>query len=184
MKDEVCSAVGFLTEHLISNGSIPIEQVELFRGTLVQLITERFQDHWHPEKPLKGNAFRCLNVDTTAIDPLLVKASNASGFSPLKLQEVFPDGLALWIDPSDVCCRVGRIPIRTIYGQRTSPFASPQPLRRKQQPFAPINYNTSPYHCSTTAKRNNTPTYFQNKENFNRFHWVNHDVTYMTAQVY
>ncbi|EDO43445.1 predicted protein, partial [Nematostella vectensis] len=106
MKNEVSSAVNFVVSNL-TNTSLSSEQVGQFKENLEQLITERFQDHWHPNKPLKGNAYRCLNVDTTAIDPLLVKASLASGFSPLKLQEVFPDGLALWIDPEDVCCRVG-----------------------------------------------------------------------------
>ncbi|XP_032241044.1 protein BTG1 [Nematostella vectensis] len=184
MKNEVSSAVNFVVSNL-TNTSLSSEQVGQFKENLEQLITERFQDHWHPNKPLKGNAYRCLNVDTTAIDPLLVKASLASGFSPLKLQEVFPDGLALWIDPEDVCCRVGRIPIRTIYGHRSSPTFTPPP--RRHQPFTPINFNTSPYHCTVTYPANNrtyNPKYFQNKENFNRYHWVNREANFMTAQVY
>merc|ERR1712212_1365947 len=75
MRDEVNSAVNFLSNYLSTKPGLSFEQIELFRDNLVFLITERFQNHWHPSKPLKGNAYRCLNVDSTTVDPVIVKAS-------------------------------------------------------------------------------------------------------------
>ncbi|KAJ7392645.1 negative regulation of cell proliferation [Desmophyllum pertusum] len=99
MKDEVGSAIKFLSEVLSRSSKVNQEQVQKFKDTLEQLIIARFENHWHPNKPLKGNAFRCLNIETTGIDPVLLKATEASGISPSILQEIFPGGLALWIDP-------------------------------------------------------------------------------------
>lgn len=136
MKQEISSAVDFLSQYLLSNTKLSPDKIGLFRDNLEFLITERFQNHWHPSSPLKGNAYRCLNVDSTAVDPLIVKASHGSGISPLKFQELFPDGLALWIDPRDVCYRIGkRLTIKTIYGHTDE-----------------VSYPSSPYvYCSPKA---------------------------------
>lgn len=122
MKQEISSAVTFLVEFLSSKKELSYEQIELFRCSLEAYMTHKFKNHWHPESPLKGNAFRCLNVDSTAVDPLLRQAACTSQFSPSYFQELFPDGLALWVDPKDVCCRIGkRFTINTIYKQIEEP---------------------------------------------------------------
>lgn len=108
MKDEVRSAIKFLTEVLSRNSKVNQEQIQTFQDTLEGLIIARFENHWHPNKPLKGNAFRYINIEMTGIDPVLLKATKASGISPSVLLEIFPGGLALWIDPGEVPCRIGK----------------------------------------------------------------------------
>lgn len=161
MKQEVSSAVNFLTDYLSSNTELSHDQIELFGDNLEYLITERFQNHWHPNSPLKGNAYRCLNVDSTTVDPVIVKASYACGISPSKFQELFPDGLALWIDPRDVCYRIGkRLAIKTIYGHSDQ-----------------ASYTSTPYqHCSPSANY----SYYKNQYN-----WYNSQYPYLqTTQVF
>jgi len=146
MKQEVSSAVNFLSGYLLSNTELSQDQIELFRDNLEYLITERFQNHWHPNSPLKGNAFRCLNVDSTAVDPVIVKASYASGISPLQFQQLFPDGLALWIDPRDVCYRIGkRLAIKTIYGHTDQPIFATNPFKQCSPKTNYNSYNRSQY---------------------------------------
>lgn len=178
MKDEVRSAVNFLKEHLETTTSLSPKHIDLFRDNLEYLMIERFQNHWHPEKPLKGNAFRCLNVDSTAIDPLLVKASTASGISPLTFQQMFPDGLALWIDPMDVCCRIGKRPvIRTIYGNGWVNNS------KGRDQLNHINLKSSPYQCSF-EKRPRNPYNYRRDFIPNYQGWNNNQFNYLTAQVY
>ena len=137
MKEEINSAVKFLTQFL-SQTELSPDQIAVFRDNLSFLITERFQNHWHPSSPLKGNAYRCLNVDSTTVDPLIMKASYTSGISPSKFQALFSDGLALWIDPRDVCYRLGKRPvITTIYGHTDE-----------------VSFASNPYNCSPRGNYN------------------------------
>lgn len=184
MKDEVGSAIKFLSEVLLRSSKVNQEQVQKFKDTLEQLIIARFENHWHPNKPLKGNAFRCLNIETTGIDPVLLKATEASGISPSILQEIFPGGLALWIDPGEVSCRIGKGSICPLYCQ------NPQPQQQRisnhtQRQLQPLYFNSTYRQCSQS---NFQPTLFPrhqgNKENFERFHWVSKDYSKIPTEVF
>ena len=197
MKDEVRSAVNFLQKQLNTSSSLSSEQTKKFRDTLENLVTDKFQNHWHPNKPLKGNAYRCINIERTQIDPLLVRAAEEANISLLEFVSLFPDGFALWIDPDDVSVRFGtRGSICPIYGKelrKTEPAQTKQQRPHFQQQRMPLGVNTipnryivSPYFCSKfTSARNQQPNFnHYNKENIDRYHWTSKEYMKRTAQVY
>lgn len=122
MKEEVQSAALFVCEKLKVNHHLSDEQCDLFRTTLEDLMFKRFHNHWHPDKPLKGNAYRCLNInhEECVLDPMLKEAALESFIDVEDLRLTFPDGLALWVDPFDVSYRLGRKPICPIYKRYNS----------------------------------------------------------------
>lgn len=189
MKEEVCSAIKFLSEVLSRNSKVNQEQIKKFKDTLEQLITARFENHWHPKKPLKGNAFRCINIDElTGIDPVLLTATKASGISPLVLLELFPGGLALWIDPGDVSCRIGKGSICPIYckiPQQQHHQPHQQFTNHSQRHLQPFYFNTDYRQCSQfNNKQILSARSVNNKENFDRYHWISKDYFKRPTEVF
>ncbi|XP_013776176.1 maternal B9.10 protein-like [Limulus polyphemus] len=106
MKDEISAAVTFLIRLVEKNLNLNNAKVEEFKNHLNDLLMERFQNHWFPEKPCKGQAYRCIRVnETERRDPILQRAAQQCGlkYEDLKL----PSELTLWVDPQEVCCRFG-----------------------------------------------------------------------------
>eukprot|EP00112_Aurelia_sp_Birch-Aquarium-sp1_P009668 Seg2105.2 transcript_id=Seg2105.2/GoldUCD/mRNA.D3Y31 product="Protein BTG1" protein_id=Seg2105.2/GoldUCD/D3Y31 len=136
MKDEVKSAAQFVCDKLKEKDFLSDEQCELFKTTLEELMLQRFDNHWHPEKPLKGNAYRCLNInhEECVLDPMLKQAAIESFIDLDDLRGIFPNGLALWVDPFDVSYRLGngrKAAICPIF-KRYNPYkAPPQGHQRK-----------------------------------------------------
>lgn len=136
MKDEVKSAAQFVCDKLKEKDFLSDEQCELFKTTLEELMLERFENHWHPEKPLKGNAYRCLNInhEECVLDPMLKQAAIESFIDLDDLRGIFPNGLALWVDPFDVSYRLGngrKAPICPVF-KRYNPYkAQPQGYQRR-----------------------------------------------------
>lgn len=136
MKDEVSSAAKFLADKLKERPEISSQHGELFRTTVEALMCSRFENHWHPNKPLKGNAFRCLNInlEECCLDPLLKEAAGESNVDVDDLTACFPGGLALWIDPYDVSYRLGRGAICPIF-RRYNPCRTQPSLPHKRTKF-------------------------------------------------
>jgi protein Tob/BTG len=108
MLEEIESAVNFLTRLIAkSNDSsllITQESIDSFSKKLCQLLEEKFRDHWFPEKPIKGQAYRCIRInENNRRDPIVEKACRECGirYDELKL----PLELTLWVDPNEVTCR-------------------------------------------------------------------------------
>lgn len=187
MKEEVCSAIKFLSQVLSRNSKVNQEHIQTFNDTLEQLIIARFENHWHPNKPLKGNAFRCINIDElTGIDPVLLKATKASGISPSVLLEIFPGGLALWIDPGEVSCRIGKGSICPIYCKNPQQQQQQQlSSNHSQRYLQPLYLNSGYRQCSQSSyKEKLFPRNFNNKENFDRYHWVSKDYSKRPTEVF
>jgi len=196
MKEEIRSAVNFFQKHLNTNSSLSTEQTQKFRDVLERLVTDKFQNHWHPNKPLKGNAYRCINIERTQIDPVLVKAADEANVPLIEVMAVFPDGFALWIDPDDVSVRFGtRGSIYPIYGKELRNIEIAQAMKQKtthqqRSPFA-VNriqdqFNVNPYFYSKFAPVKSQQRIFThyNKENFDRYHWTSKEYMKRTTQVY
>jgi hypothetical protein len=110
MLEEIESAANFLTRLIAksNNSSLLItqESIDSFSRKLCQLLEEKFRDHWFPEKPIKGQAYRCIRInENNRRDPIVEKACNECGirYDELKL----PLELTLWVDPNEVTCRFG-----------------------------------------------------------------------------
>lgn len=130
MHTEIESAVKFLVNELSQRlGKVSEEISEKLLVRLTELLTQRFENHWYPDKPLKGSAFRCINIsiDDGSVDLVLLKAGEEFGITKSDLVSVFSKGLALWIDPNDVSCRLGKGAIFPISRKIMDPKSSVTP---------------------------------------------------------
>ncbi|NXH94352.1 B915 protein, partial [Pachycephala philippinensis] len=113
MKDEIAAAVFFITKLVKREGRLSKDEVEKLAARLTTVLFEKYKNHWYPENPCRGQAFRCIRINKQQPrDPLLEQACEESGvdFSRLGL----PEELTAWVDPFEVSCR---------YGERSEPFA-------------------------------------------------------------
>lgn len=106
MKDEIAAAVVFLTQLVKKNPHLTEVQVDQFQNNLASVLLERFKNHWYQTAPSKGQGYRCIRInDTEPVDPVLETAAKNSGMNYVDLG--LPNELTLWVDPSEVSCRLG-----------------------------------------------------------------------------
>ncbi|CAL1673419.1 unnamed protein product [Lasius platythorax] len=106
MLNEIRAAVLFLVKLIEKSEKFSPDQLECFKLHLVELLTERFKNHWFPDKPFKGQGYRCIRVNGhNRRDATLESAASAAG---VKYEDLaLPVELTLWVDPNEVCCRFG-----------------------------------------------------------------------------
>lgn len=177
MHTEIESAVNFLVNELGQRlGEFSEETSKSLKTRLIELLAKRFENHWYPNKPIKGSAYRCVNIsiDDGSVDSVLLQAGEEVGITKSGLMVVFPKGLALWIDPNDVSCRLGKgaiFPIfRKIAEQKTKVPSLNQAIgqmRPQQRPrsISPPMSTTAQYYNSyhqqqQTRPRSTTPPGF------------------------
>lgn len=104
MIDEISAAVLFLTRLIGKNENINPVQMEEFKTRLYALLVQRFENHWFPDKPFKGQGYRCIRLnEMDRRDPVLERAAQECGLKYEDLQ--LPVELTVWVDPTEVCCR-------------------------------------------------------------------------------
>lgn len=108
MKEEIDAAAQFLTQLVSQNqpANISDDQLQQFKFHLARLFEERFHDHWFPDRPQRGQAFRCIRLNSISLpDPLIEQAATETGldYQDLKL----PVEFTMWVDPWEVSCRFG-----------------------------------------------------------------------------
>lgn len=104
MLDEISAAVLFLARLIEKGENFNHEKLEDFKARLSELLVERFENHWFPELPQKGQGYRCIRVnERDRHDVSLEEAARACGikYEDMKL----PVELTIWVDPNEVCCR-------------------------------------------------------------------------------
>ncbi|XP_068126668.1 protein BTG3 [Hyperolius riggenbachi] len=106
MKNEISAVVFFLSKLLKNNEKLKKEEIEMFSKELGRILHEKYVNHWYPETPTKGQAYRCIRVNRfQGVDPDLQRACFNSG---LVYEELgLPKEMTLWVDPCEVCCRYG-----------------------------------------------------------------------------
>ena len=104
MHVEIKVAQNFILDFLFNK--LPRRRVNLFGEELEAALRDKFSDHWYPDKPFKGSAFRCLKI-TDPADPVLNRAARESGNPIPDITENLPTDLAIWIDPGEVSYRIG-----------------------------------------------------------------------------
>lgn len=105
MKKEVNTACRFLFLMLRRTSQISEPRLEKFRSTMEKLLCERYETHWHPNNPLLGSGYRCIRINHS-MDPIISTAAGMVGVSNAELRAL-PEELTVWIDPNDVCFRIG-----------------------------------------------------------------------------
>lgn len=106
MLDEISAAVIFLVRLIERSENFNQEQLEDFKERLSQMLAERFENHWFPDQPCRGQGYRCIRVnERDPRDATLERAAVACGFKYEDLK--LPVELTIWVDPNEVCCRFG-----------------------------------------------------------------------------
>ncbi|KAG2234129.1 hypothetical protein BDF21DRAFT_488931 [Thamnidium elegans] len=105
MHIEIAQAVEFLGRLLQSK--VDQEIVNTFKERLTELLKVRFQDHWDPQQPYRGNGYRALSNFNGQLDPILTNASIQASVQPSTIHAHLPRDFVLWIDPFSVSYRVG-----------------------------------------------------------------------------
>ncbi|XP_028297077.1 protein BTG3-like isoform X1 [Gouania willdenowi] len=106
MKSEIAAVVSFLKRLVKLKNKVEVEKMDLFAERLTVALQEKFEGHWVPERPSKGQAYRCIRVNAFhKYDPELLRACRESGvhYGDLGL----PWEITLWVDPGEVCGRYG-----------------------------------------------------------------------------
>jgi protein Tob/BTG len=106
MLDEVNSVCGFIAK-LLRQRSLESRKVALFEESLRTVLCTHYVDHWFPEKPYKGSAYRCIRNNGTRIDPLFMKAGSLVGLDSVDLLDLLPSEITMWVDPDNVSYRIG-----------------------------------------------------------------------------
>lgn len=106
MINEVNSVVNFISK-LLRQRNVPTDLIDRFRTSLAEILHVHYRNHWFPEKPFRGSAYRCVRVVNKVMDPVLIRAGNSVGLSQTDLMKLLPSELTLWVDPNDVSYRIG-----------------------------------------------------------------------------
>uniref|UniRef100_A0A8C5GAL7 B-cell translocation gene 3 n=1 Tax=Gouania willdenowi TaxID=441366 RepID=A0A8C5GAL7_GOUWI len=108
MRNEIAAVVSFLKRLVKLKNKVEVEKMDLFAERLTVALQEKFEGHWVPEKPSKGQAYRCIRVNAFhKYDQELLRACSESGvhYGDLGL----PWEITLWVDPGEVCGSINTI---------------------------------------------------------------------------
>ncbi|XP_053316265.1 protein BTG3-like, partial [Spea bombifrons] len=105
MKEELLAAVEYMKILINRFNRLDPVKVWTFGEKLIEILAHKYTGHWYPEKPIRGQAYRCIRVNRQYQDDGILDACSFSGliYSELSL----PKEMTLWIDPYEVSCRLG-----------------------------------------------------------------------------
>lgn len=151
MKTEIDHGVEFLGTLLMSNGADEGKSRK-FCNALHRVLSDQFAEHWDLAHPTKGSGYRCIRLHHDRCEPMVDRAcleSNTTG-----IVKLLPSELTLWVDPANVCYRIGESSgrIKTIYcagakdRDMTAPAAAvPLSIPQQQQQSNGISGHSPPH---------------------------------------
>lgn len=106
MHVELQVALNFIISYLYNK--LPRTRIHLYGEELEKLLRLKFQGHWYPSNPVKGSAFRCVQLNSTEIDPSFELAAVRSGLDFVNdIKNNLPSELSVWVDPGEVSYAIG-----------------------------------------------------------------------------
>lgn len=117
------------------NGLIPSGTIDTFLEDFASRLILRYEGHWDESNPNKGSGYRCIQHSRSRSDPLLAKCMDFcfSDDETKAVMKALPDEFNLFIDPREVCIRIGNNSIQTLY-KGENPSLSP-----KAKSFSPAS---------------------------------------------
>ncbi|XP_027869125.1 maternal B9.15 protein [Xiphophorus couchianus] len=151
MKREVKAGVDFLKRLVVARGKLDEAKAEQFAEKLQKLLCDKYCDHWYPDSPSKGQAYRCIRINKDGpCDAVVLKACEESELTVSKLR--LPPEITLWIDPLEVCARSGENgrPF-TIARFREEEEEEENGSVKGDRDDSSVNLDTSDYHSATSS---------------------------------
>lgn len=110
-----------------SGKSLTEDKIQEFSRRLTTILQSRFRNHWFPERPTRGQGYRCIRInENCSVDTSIAKACHECGISYDSLR--LPVELTLWIDPNEVTCRYSLRILFRAQGKLSTNFTCPSLL--------------------------------------------------------
>ncbi|CAF0733515.1 unnamed protein product [Didymodactylos carnosus] len=114
MQFEVSVALNFVIGYLYNK--LPRRRVNMLGEEIEKHLRMKFQEHWYPERPTKGSAYRSLRISKEKVDKVLINAAIDCGLDLQEILDALPNDLTIWIDPGEVSYRIGeKGPVKILY---------------------------------------------------------------------